>query len=150
MLKYLKFDFSVNPQDTDEQKSSNSLNCLSTSNELSSPEEEEFPNVKKAKVDNGTRNSLASKEPSTANGTSLNLGKKVKQCTGFLMDDSKSESESEPEEGEITDSEQEDYSSEDEVTSEESVNSEETDSEGEFWLYMKYSSVKNVKQTKKG
>ncbi|XP_077203460.1 angiogenic factor with G patch and FHA domains 1 isoform X1 [Paroedura picta] len=116
-------------KDTDEQKSSSTLNCLSTSNELSSPEEEEFPNVKKAKVDNGTRNSLASKERNTTNGTSLNLVKKVKQCTGFLMDDSKTESESEPEEGEITDSEQEDFSSEDEVTSEESVNSEETDSE---------------------
>ncbi|KAL8203748.1 UNVERIFIED_CONTAM: hypothetical protein K2H54_060614, partial [Gekko kuhli] len=116
-------------EDTDEQKSSNTLNCLSTSNELSSPEEEEFPNLKKAKVDSGTRNSLASKEPSTTNGTSLSLAKKVKQCTGFLMDDSKTESESEPEEGEITDSGQEDYSSEDEVTSEESVNSEETDSE---------------------
>ncbi|XP_015274923.1 PREDICTED: angiogenic factor with G patch and FHA domains 1 [Gekko japonicus] len=116
-------------KDTDEQKSSSTLNCLSTSNELSSPEEEEFPNLKKAKVDNGTRNSLASKEPSTTNGTSLSFTKKVKQCTGFLMDDSKTESESEPEEGEITDSGQEDYSSEDEVTSEESVNSEETDSE---------------------
>lgn len=138
MLQYLKFDFSVNPQDTEEPKSSSTLNCLSTSNELSSPEEEEFPNVKKAKVDNGTRNSLSSKEPTTTNGTSLNLAKEVKQCTGFLTDDSKTESESEPEEGEITDSEQEDYTSEDEVTSEESVNSEETNSEGEFWLYMKY------------
>nr|XP_056704122.1 angiogenic factor with G patch and FHA domains 1 [Euleptes europaea] len=115
-------------KDTDEQKSSSTLNCLSTSNELSSPEEEDFPNVKKAKVDRDVRNSLSSKEPSTTNGTSLNLTKKVKQCTG-LMDDDKTESESETEEGEITDSEQEDYSSEDEVTSEETVNSEETDSE---------------------
>ncbi|XP_054843242.1 angiogenic factor with G patch and FHA domains 1 isoform X1 [Eublepharis macularius] len=116
-------------KDTDEQKSSSTLNYLSTSNELSSPEEEEFPNMKKAKVDTGTRNSQASNEPSTTNGTNLNLTKKIKQCSALLMDDSKTESESEPEEGEITDSEQEDYSSGDEVTSEATVDSEETDSE---------------------
>ncbi|XP_048358845.1 angiogenic factor with G patch and FHA domains 1 isoform X2 [Sphaerodactylus townsendi] len=117
------------PKDTDDQKSCSTLHCLFISNELSSSEEEEFPNVKKAKVDNSVRNSLASKERSTTNGTSLNLTKKVKHCTGLFMDDSKTESESEPEEGEITDSEQEDYISEDEVTSEETANSEETDSE---------------------
>lgn len=117
---------------TDEQKSSKYLNDLSATSELSSPEEEESPNVKKAKVVNDTRNSLAAKEITT-NGTSLHLSKNT-QCTAILMDDNHTGTESEPEEGEITDSEQEEYSSEDDVTSEETINSEDTNSEGEFWL----------------
>ncbi|XP_062984028.1 angiogenic factor with G patch and FHA domains 1 isoform X1 [Elgaria multicarinata webbii] len=112
---------------TDEQKPSSNLSCISTTNELSSPEEEESPNVKKAKVDIETKNSLKAKESITANGTNLHLNKNT-QCTA-IIDDSKTETESEPEEGEITDSEQENYSSEDEVTSEETVYSEDTDSE---------------------
>ncbi|XP_061476279.1 angiogenic factor with G patch and FHA domains 1 isoform X1 [Rhineura floridana] len=111
---------------TDEQKSSSNLNCLFTMNELSSPEEEECPNVKKAKVDIDTRNCPTAKESITTNGVNLHL--KNTQCIA-VIDDSKTETESEPEEGEIIDSEQEEYSSEDEVTSEETVNSEDTDSE---------------------
>ncbi|XP_053148869.1 angiogenic factor with G patch and FHA domains 1 isoform X2 [Hemicordylus capensis] len=112
---------------TDEQKSTKNLNCFSTTNEPSSPEGEETPNVKKAKVDTDKRNSLTTKESITTNDSNLHL--KNTQCTAILMDDSKTETESEPEEGEITDSEQEEYSIDDEVTSEETVNSEETDSE---------------------
>ncbi|KAF7250476.1 Angiogenic factor with G patch and FHA domains 1 [Varanus komodoensis] len=112
---------------TDEQKSSCNLSCLSTTHELSSPEEEESPNVKKAKVDIETKNNLTAKELVTANGTSLNLNKDTQYTA--LIDDSKTETESEPEEGEITDSEQENYSSEDEVTSEENSYSEDVDSE---------------------
>ncbi|CAI5787426.1 angiogenic factor with G patch and FHA domains 1 [Podarcis lilfordi] len=112
---------------TDEQKSSSNLNCLFTTNELSSPEEEKGPNLKKAKVDTDTRNSLSAKESITTTGANLRF--ENTQCTA-VIEDSKTETESEPEEGEITDSEEEDYTSEDEVTSEETVNSEDTDSEG--------------------
>ncbi|XP_066469756.1 angiogenic factor with G patch and FHA domains 1 isoform X1 [Tiliqua scincoides] len=112
---------------TDEQKSSKNLNCLSATSELSSPEEEESPDVKKAKVDNDIRDSLAANETITTNGTSLHL--KNTQGSAILMDDDKTETESEPEEGEITDSEQAEYSSEDDGLSEETINSEDTDSE---------------------
>uniref|UniRef100_A0A8D0LB62 Angiogenic factor with G patch and FHA domains 1 n=1 Tax=Sphenodon punctatus TaxID=8508 RepID=A0A8D0LB62_SPHPU len=118
--------------DTDEQKSSNSLNCLSTTNEqMSSAEEEDSPNVKKAKVDLDRRSRLTTKEPLATNSTDPHLNKNT-QHTAALMDDSTViETESELEEGEITDSEREEYSSEDEVTSEESVNSEDTENEDE-------------------
>lgn len=118
------------PQDlnTEEQRSSKNLNCLSATSELSSPEEEESPNVKKVKVDSDTRNSPATKETVTTNGTSLYL--KNTRCAADPMDDDKTDTDSEPEEGEITDSEQEEYSSEDDVMSEETINSEDTDSEG--------------------
>ncbi|XP_042307488.1 angiogenic factor with G patch and FHA domains 1 isoform X3 [Sceloporus undulatus] len=111
---------------TDEQKSSNNLSCLSTTDEICSLEEEEYPNVKKAKVDTDTRNTQTVKESSTPNSTNLYL--KNTQCTA-ITDDSKTETESEPEEGEITDSEQEEYSSEDEVSSKDTIHSEDTDSE---------------------
>lgn len=117
---------------TEEQRSSKNLNCLSATSELSSPEEEESPNVKKVKVDSDTRNSPATKETVTTNGTSLYL--KNTRCAADPMDDDKTDTDSEPEEGEITDSEQEEYSSEDDVMSEETINSEDTDSEGEFFL----------------
>lgn len=120
---------------TDEQKSSSNLNCLFTTNEPSSPEEDKGPNLKKAKVDTDTRNSLSAKESITTTGANLRF--ENTQCTA-VIEDSKTETESEPEEGEITDSEEEDYSSEDEVTSEETVNSEDTDSEGESWVFTKY------------
>ncbi|KAJ6669820.1 hypothetical protein lerEdw1_000369 [Lerista edwardsae] len=113
---------------TDEQKSSKYLNGLSATSELSSPEEEESPNVKKAKVVSDIRNSLTAKETITTNGTSLHHNKNT-QCTAILMDDNHTGTESEPEEGEITDSEQEEYSSEDDVMSEETINSEDTNSE---------------------
>ncbi|XP_003216353.2 angiogenic factor with G patch and FHA domains 1 [Anolis carolinensis] len=110
---------------TDEQKSSNSLNCLSTTDEVSLLEEEDSLHVKKAKLDIDRRNSLIIKDSSIPNSTNLQL--KNTQCTS--IDDGKTESESEPEEGEITDSEQEEYSSEDEVSSDDTVNSEDNDSE---------------------
>ncbi|XP_039219914.1 angiogenic factor with G patch and FHA domains 1 [Crotalus tigris] len=109
---------------TEEQKSSSNLNCLFTTNEPSSPEEE-FPDVKKAKVGIDTRNTQKSKESITANRSSINA-----EFTA-TVEDNKTDTESEPEEGEITDTEQEEYSSENEVTSEETVNSEDVDSEDE-------------------
>ncbi|KAJ7335873.1 hypothetical protein JRQ81_013814 [Phrynocephalus forsythii] len=115
----------ANEYKDDDQKSSSSLNCLSTINEPNSPEEEECPNTKRVKVDIDRRSSLMSKESNTLNG--INLHFKNTKCT--VTDDNKTESESEPEEGEITDSEQEGCTSEDEVTSEGTVNSEDTDSE---------------------
>ncbi|KAK9408476.1 angiogenic factor with G patch and FHA domains 1 [Crotalus adamanteus] len=110
---------------TEEQKSSSNLNCLFTTNEPSSPGEEEFPDVKKAKVGIDTRNTQKSKESITANRSSINA-----EFTA-TVEDNKTDTESEPEEGEITDTEQEEYSSENEVTSEETVNSEDVDSEDE-------------------
>ncbi|XP_074851549.1 angiogenic factor with G patch and FHA domains 1 isoform X2 [Carettochelys insculpta] len=119
--------------DTEEQKSPRSLNCLSTTNEqVSSTEEEESPNArKKAKVDIDVRNRLPAKESVIRDGINSRLHRKT-QDTGAFVDDSKIvETESEPEEGEITDSECEEYTSEDEVTSEESVNSEVSENEDE-------------------
>lgn len=87
--------------------------------------------MKKAKVCNEVRNSLLAKESVTINGSSLHLHKD-EHGAAVLLDDNKTETESEPEEGEIMDSEQDEYSSEDEVTSEETINSEDTDSEGEL------------------
>ncbi|EMP29279.1 Angiogenic factor with G patch and FHA domains 1, partial [Chelonia mydas] len=116
--------------DTEEQKSPRSLNCLSTTEQISSTEEEESPNArKKAKVDIDVRNRLTAKESVITDGINSHLNRKT-QDTAAFMDDSKIiETESEPEEGEITDSECEEYSSEDEVTSEESVNSEDSENE---------------------
>ncbi|XP_034630362.1 angiogenic factor with G patch and FHA domains 1 [Trachemys scripta elegans] len=119
--------------DKEEQKSPRSLNCLSTTNEqISSTEEEESPNArKKAKVDIDVRNRLTAKESIITDGINSHLNRKI-QDTAAFMDDSKIiETESEPEEGEITDSECEEYSTEDEVTSEESVNSEDSENEDE-------------------
>ncbi|KAM7167059.1 angiogenic factor with G patch and FHA domains 1 isoform 1-T1 [Macrochelys suwanniensis] len=119
--------------DTEEQKSPRGLNCLSTTNEqISSTEEEESPNArKKAKVDIDVRNRLTAKESVITDGINSHLNRKT-QDTAAFMDDSKIiETESEPEEGEITDSECEEYSTEDEVTSEESVNSEDSENEDE-------------------
>ncbi|XP_039399981.1 angiogenic factor with G patch and FHA domains 1 isoform X2 [Mauremys reevesii] len=119
--------------DKEEQKSPRSLNCLSTTNEqISSTEEEESPNArKKAKVDIDVRNRLTAKESIITDGINSHLNRKT-QDTAAFMDDSKIiETESEPEEGEITDSECEEYSTEDEVTSEESVNSEDSENEDE-------------------
>ncbi|XP_032634231.1 angiogenic factor with G patch and FHA domains 1 isoform X1 [Chelonoidis abingdonii] len=119
--------------DKEEQKSPRSLNCLFTTNEqINSTEEEESPNArKKAKVDIDIRNRLTTKESIIADGINSHLNRKT-QDTAAFMDDSKIiETESEPEEGEITDSECEEYSTEDEVTSEESVNSEDSENEDE-------------------
>ncbi|XP_030421511.1 angiogenic factor with G patch and FHA domains 1 isoform X2 [Gopherus evgoodei] len=119
--------------DKEEQKSPRSLNCLFTTNEqINSTEEEESPNArKKAKVDIDIRNRLTAKESVISDGINSHLNRKT-QDTAAFMDDSKIiETESEPEEGEITDSECEEYSTEDEVTSEESVNSEDSENEDE-------------------
>ncbi|XP_050800537.1 angiogenic factor with G patch and FHA domains 1 isoform X2 [Gopherus flavomarginatus] len=119
--------------DKEEQKSPRSLNCLFTTNEqINSTEEEESPNArKKAKVDIDIRNRLIAKESIISDGINSHLNRKT-QDTAAFMDDSKIiETESEPEEGEITDSECEEYSTEDEVTSEESVNSEDSENEDE-------------------
>lgn len=78
-----------------------------------------------------TRNTQKSKESVTANRSSVNA-----EFTATI-EDNKTDTESEPEEGEITDTEQEEYSSENEVTSEETVNSEDVDSEGELKAFMK-------------
>ncbi|XP_074991597.1 angiogenic factor with G patch and FHA domains 1-like isoform X2 [Calonectris borealis] len=115
--------------DTEEQKSSNSLNCFSTTEQVSSTEEEESPNVrKKTKMDTKTRNSLTAKE-SICTGNINSHSRKSTPHTAACIDTV--DTESEPEEGEITDSECEAYSSEDEVTSEESADSEDSENEGE-------------------
>uniref|UniRef100_A0A8D0B789 Angiogenic factor with G patch and FHA domains 1 n=1 Tax=Salvator merianae TaxID=96440 RepID=A0A8D0B789_SALMN len=111
---------------TTEQKSCSNLNSLSTTSELSSPEEEECSNMKKAKVDAGTKENLTARESFATSDSNL-LFEKDARCT--VTEDSKTEVESEPEEGEITDSEEEEYSTEDEIISEGTVNSEDTDSE---------------------
>ncbi|XP_006268245.1 angiogenic factor with G patch and FHA domains 1 isoform X1 [Alligator mississippiensis] len=117
--------------DTEEQKSSSSLNYLSITEQISFTEEEEAPNGrKKAKVDTNTRSSLTAKESISANSINSPLNKNI-QDTAALMDDSRLDTESEPEEGEITDSEYEEYSSEDKLTSEQSVNSEDSENEDE-------------------
>ncbi|TFK15851.1 pumilio domain-containing protein KIAA0020-like protein [Platysternon megacephalum] len=119
--------------DKEEQKSPRSLNCLSTINEqISSTEEEESPNArKKAKVDIDVRNRLTAKESIITDGINSHLNRKTQDTAAFMDDSNIIETESEPEEGEITDSECEEYSTEDEVTSEESVNSEDSENEDE-------------------
>ncbi|KAH1169437.1 hypothetical protein KIL84_014027 [Mauremys mutica] len=119
--------------DKEEQKSPRSLNCLSTTNEqISSTEEEESPNArKKAKVDIDVRNRLTAKESIITDGINSHLNRKTQDTAAFMDDCKIIETESEPEEGEITDSECEEYSTEDEVTSEESVNSEDSENEDE-------------------
>ncbi|XP_048705490.1 angiogenic factor with G patch and FHA domains 1 isoform X1 [Caretta caretta] len=118
--------------DTEEQKSPRSLNCPSTTEQISSTEEEESPNArKKAKVDIDVRNRLTAKESVITDGINSHLNRKTQDTVAFMDDSKIIETESEPEEGEITDSECEEYSSEDEVTSEESVNSEDSENEDE-------------------
>ncbi|XP_065717432.1 angiogenic factor with G patch and FHA domains 1 isoform X1 [Patagioenas fasciata] len=118
--------------DTEEQKSSNSLNCFSTTEQVSSAEEEESPNVrKKTKMDTKARNSLTTKE-SVSTDSINSHSRKSTPDTGAYTDDSRTaDTESEPEEGEITDTECEAYSSEDEVTSEETADSEDSEDEDE-------------------
>uniref|UniRef100_A0A8C8RUD7 Angiogenic factor with G patch and FHA domains 1 n=1 Tax=Pelusios castaneus TaxID=367368 RepID=A0A8C8RUD7_9SAUR len=118
--------------DTEEQKSPRSLNCLSTTNEQINSTEEESPNArKKAKVDIDTRNRLTAKESDITDSINSRLNRKTQDIAAFMDDSKLIETDSEPEEGEITDSEYEEYSSEDEVTSEESVNSEDSENEDE-------------------
>ncbi|NXL83174.1 AGGF1 factor, partial [Alectura lathami] len=118
--------------DTEEQKSSNSLNCFSTTEQVSSTEEEESPNArKKTKMDTKLRNSLTAKESISTDSMNSHSHKSTPD-TAVCTDDSKTVyTDSEPEEGEITDSEREAYSSEDEVTSEETTDSEDSENEDE-------------------
>ncbi|KFP34745.1 Angiogenic factor with G patch and FHA domains 1, partial [Chlamydotis macqueenii] len=117
---------------TEEQKSSNNLNCLSTTEQVSSTEEEESPNVrKKTKIDTKPRNSLTAKESISTDSINSHSRKSTPDTVAYTDDSRTADTESEPEEGEITDSECEAYSSEDEVTSEESTDSEDSEDEDE-------------------
>ncbi|KFP72283.1 Angiogenic factor with G patch and FHA domains 1, partial [Apaloderma vittatum] len=116
--------------DTEEQKSSNSLNCFSE--QVSSTEEEESPNIrKKTKMDTKSWNSLTAKESICADNINSHSRKSTPDTAAYTDDSRTADTESEPEEGEITDSECEAYSSEDEVTSEETTDSEDSENEEE-------------------
>ncbi|NXG92234.1 AGGF1 factor, partial [Stercorarius parasiticus] len=118
--------------DTEEQKSSNSLNCFFTAEQASSTEEEEYPNVrKKTKMDTKPQNNLTAKESISTDSVSSHSCKSTPDTAAYTDDSRTADTESEPEEGEITDSECEAYSTEDEVTSEETTDSEDLEDEDE-------------------
>ncbi|NXM14108.1 AGGF1 factor, partial [Ploceus nigricollis] len=121
--------------DTEEQKSSNSLNCFSTTEQVSSTEEDESPNVrKKTKMDTKPLNSLTAKESISTDGMNSHSHKSTPDAAACTDDSRTADTESEPEEGEITDSECETYS-EEELTSEETGDSEYSENEGELlWI----------------
>lgn len=121
--------------DTEEQKSSNSLNCFSTTEQVSSTEEDESPNVrKKTKMDTKPRNSLSAKESISTDSINSHSHKSTPDAAAYTDHSRTADTESEPEEGEITDSECETYS-EEELTSEETSDSEDSESEGELlWI----------------
>ncbi|NWS69930.1 AGGF1 factor, partial [Crotophaga sulcirostris] len=116
--------------DMEEQKSSTSLNCVSTTDQVSSAEEEEPSNVrKKTKMDKKTQNSLTAKESLSTDSINSHSRKSTPDTTAFTDDSRTAGTGSEPEEGEITDSEREVYSSEDELISEETADSEDSEDE---------------------
>ncbi|XP_049650377.1 angiogenic factor with G patch and FHA domains 1 isoform X1 [Accipiter gentilis] len=118
--------------DTEEQKSSNSLNCFSATEQVSSTEEEESPNIrKKTKMDTKPQNSLTAKESISTDSINSHSHKSTPDTAAYTDDSRTADTESEPEEGEITDSECEAYSSEEEVTSEETSDSEDSEIEDE-------------------
>ncbi|XP_057261408.1 angiogenic factor with G patch and FHA domains 1 isoform X1 [Pezoporus wallicus] len=118
--------------DTEEQKSSSSLNCFSTTEQLSSTEEEESPSIrKKTKMDTEPQNSLTAKESISTDNINSHSCKSTPDAAAHTDDSRTADTESEPEEGEITDSGREAYSSEDEVTSEETAYSEDSENEDE-------------------
>ncbi|NXH20600.1 AGGF1 factor, partial [Bucco capensis] len=118
--------------DVEEQKSSNSLNCFSTTEQLSSTEEEEPPNTRKrTKMDTNPQNSLAAKESIFTDSINSHSRKSTPDTAACTDNSRTADTESEPEEGEITDSECEAYSSEDEVTSEETADLEDSENEDE-------------------
>ncbi|NXN14200.1 AGGF1 factor, partial [Indicator maculatus] len=122
--------------DTEEQKSSNSLNCFFTTEQVSSTEEEESPNTRKrTKVDASPQNRLAAKESIRTDSINSHSCKSTQDIAAYTDDSRTADTESEPEEGEITDSECEAYSSEDEVTSEETADSEDSENgdEEKIW-----------------
>ncbi|XP_053858539.1 angiogenic factor with G patch and FHA domains 1 [Vidua macroura] len=117
--------------DTEEQKTSNSLNCFSTTDQVSSTEEDESLNVrKKTKMDKNPLNSLTAKESISADGINSHSQKSTPDAAAYTDDSRTADTESEPEEGEITDSECETYSGE-ELTSEETGDSEYSENEDE-------------------
>lgn len=121
--------------DTEEQKSSNNLNCFSTTEQVSSTEEEESLNArKKTKMDAKIRNNLTAKESISTDSMNSHSHKSTPDTAAYTDDNRIVDTESEPEEGEITDSEREPYSSTDEVTSEETNDSEDSENEGELYL----------------
>lgn len=136
--------------DTEEQKSSNSLNCFSTTEQVSSTEEDESLNVrKKTKMDKKPLNSLTAKESISADGINSHSHKSTQDTAAYTDDSKTADTESEPEEGEITDSECETYS-EEELTSEETGDSEYSENEGELlWIiyHITVSFQKPVKKT---
>ncbi|NXY45086.1 AGGF1 factor, partial [Ceuthmochares aereus] len=118
--------------DMEEQKSCNSLNCFSTAEQVSSTEEEEPSNVrKKSKMDKITQNNLTAKDSFSTDSINSHSRKSTPDTAAFTDDSRTADTESEPEEGEITDSECEIYSSEDELTSEETADSEDWEDEDE-------------------
>ncbi|XP_075266638.1 angiogenic factor with G patch and FHA domains 1 isoform X1 [Opisthocomus hoazin] len=118
--------------DTEEQQSSNNLNCFSAAEQVSSAEEEESPNVrKKTKMDAKTQSSLTAKESVSTDSINSHSRKSTPDTAAYTDDSRTADTVSEPEEGEITDSECEAYSSEDEVTSEETADSENSEDEDE-------------------
>ncbi|KAM8984938.1 angiogenic factor with G patch and FHA domains 1 isoform 1-T1 [Ara ararauna] len=118
--------------DTEEQKSSNSLNCFSTTEQVSSTEEEESTSIrKKTKMDTEPQNSLTAEESISTDNINSHSCKSTPDTAAHTDDSRTADTESEPEEGEITDSECEAYSSEDEVTSEETAYSEDSENEDE-------------------
>lgn len=122
--------------DAEEQKSSNSVNCFSTTEQVSSTEEEESPNTRKrTKVDTNSQNRLSAKESTPTDSINSHSRKSTEDIAAYADDSRTADTESEPEEGEITDSEGEAYVSEDEVTSEETADSEGSENGGELlWL----------------
>ncbi|KAM6304536.1 angiogenic factor with G patch and FHA domains 1 isoform 2-T2 [Podargus strigoides] len=118
--------------DTEELKSSSSMNCFPTTEQVSSTEEEESPNIrKKTKIDKTPQNSLTAKESISTESINSHSRKSTPDTAAYTDDSRTADTESEPEEGEITDSECEAYSSEDEVTSEETADSEDSENEDE-------------------
>ncbi|XP_066195716.1 angiogenic factor with G patch and FHA domains 1 isoform X1 [Sylvia atricapilla] len=112
--------------DTEEQKSSNSLNCFSTTEQVSSEEDESPKARKKTKMDTKPRNSVTAKESISTDS----INSHSRNVAVYTDDSRAADTESEPEEGEITDSECETYS-EEELTSEETDDSEYSENEDE-------------------
>ncbi|NWI93792.1 AGGF1 factor, partial [Pitta sordida] len=117
--------------DTEEQKSSNSLNCISATEQVSSTEEDETPNIrKKTKMDTKPQDSLRAKEPVSSDSINSHSRKSTPDTSAYTDDSRTADTESEPEEGEITDSECETYSEEESI-SEETGDSEDSGNEDE-------------------
>ncbi|XP_001367901.1 angiogenic factor with G patch and FHA domains 1 isoform X1 [Monodelphis domestica] len=114
--------------DLEEHKASNSSNCLTTEH-ISCVKREDSTNVKKkAKVDNHSKNSpLKFADTDGKDNTDSHLNVNVYDLALF-KEDKVIETDSEPEEGEITDSQTEDSS---DVTSEDNITSADSEDEEE-------------------